>query len=180
MAICIFVGNLPYESTEADLTDYFSRVKASKITLATKFDGRSSGYALVEFEDKEDADTFITRYNGSSFSGRRLEVRLDRKASSSSFRPVEKGKAAASVFVSNIPYSVMKGLDMAGYFAEKVEGVLEGYIYYSKAGKFRPRSKGCGVVRFDTVEHAKECVEKMNETEWLGRTIYCQLDKELR
>jgi RNA recognition motif-containing protein len=72
----LFVGNLPYSATEADLREYFSGV-APPSSIAVPVDretGRPRGFAFVEFADAAHAQDAIQRFNGVPFQGRPLSV----------------------------------------------------------------------------------------------------------
>lgn len=76
MAVRLFVGNLPYSATEADLREYFSAV-APPSSIAVPVDretGRPRGFAFVEYADSEKAKQAIERFNGVPFQGRPLSV----------------------------------------------------------------------------------------------------------
>ncbi len=76
MAVRLFVGNLPYSATEADLREYFSAV-APPSSIAVPVDretGRPRGFAFIEYADTAQAQEAITRFNGVPFQGRPLSV----------------------------------------------------------------------------------------------------------
>lgn len=76
MPVRLFVGNLPYSATEADLRTYFSAV-APPTHIAVPVDrdtGRPRGFAFVEFADAAVAEEAIKRFNGQPFQGRPLSV----------------------------------------------------------------------------------------------------------
>lgn len=76
MAVRLFVGNLPYSATEADLREYFSAV-APPSSIAVPVDretGRPRGFAFIEFADAAHAQDAIQRFNGVPFQGRPLSV----------------------------------------------------------------------------------------------------------
>lgn len=76
MAVRLFVGNLPYSATEADLREYFSAV-APPSSIAVPVDretGRPRGFAFVEFADPAHAQQAIDRFNGVPYQGRPLSV----------------------------------------------------------------------------------------------------------
>lgn len=76
MAVRLFVGNLSYSTTEADLRTYFGAVAApSQVVLPVDREtGRPRGFAFVEFLDRPNAETAIQRFNGQMFNGRPLAV----------------------------------------------------------------------------------------------------------
>src|SRR5882672_3932045 len=76
MAVRLFVGNLPYDVTEAELRAHFAAIgPLSYISLATDRDtGKPRGFAFVEFSARADAEDAIRRLNDQAFKGRALVV----------------------------------------------------------------------------------------------------------
>ena len=76
----IYVGNLPYSVTNADLQHNFSEfgevVSASVMT--DRDSGRSKGFGFVEMGSATQAQAAIDGLNGQSVSGRALVVNLAR------------------------------------------------------------------------------------------------------
>ena len=70
----LYVGNLPFETTESDLKDLFSQAgSVETVRLITDRDtGRSKGFGFVEMQ--EGADKAIAEMNGRDFNGRALTV----------------------------------------------------------------------------------------------------------
>ncbi len=72
----IYVGNLPYNTTEADLQQAFETyggVGRAKV-ITDRETGRSRGFGFVEMTNDTEADAAIEALNGADFSGRRLVV----------------------------------------------------------------------------------------------------------
>jgi len=76
LAVRLFVGNLAYSTTEADLRAYFGTVAPpSQVVLPVDRDtGRPRGFAFVEFSERSQAEQAIQRFNGQVFNGRPLAV----------------------------------------------------------------------------------------------------------
>lgn len=76
MATKLFVGNLPFSATNADLESLFSQVGAvaSVNIIMDKFTGRSRGFGFVEMNSNQEAQTAIERFNGHELQGRALTV----------------------------------------------------------------------------------------------------------
>jgi RNA recognition motif-containing protein len=76
MAMKLFVGNLPFSTTDADLKAMFGQVGevASANVIMDKFTGRSRGFGFVEMTNVEEAQAAIERFNGLEFQGRPLTV----------------------------------------------------------------------------------------------------------
>lgn len=76
MAVRLFVGNMPYGATEADLRTHFAAVgNPSHIVIPVDRDtGRPRGFAFVEFLERGVAEEAISRFNQQPFMGRSLSV----------------------------------------------------------------------------------------------------------
>lgn len=76
MSVRLFIGNLPYSATEADLRALFSEVaEPAQVVLPTDREtGRPRGFAFVDFAERDHAEQVINRYNGQPFNGRPLAV----------------------------------------------------------------------------------------------------------
>jgi RNA recognition motif-containing protein len=74
MAKNLYVGNLPFSTTEADLEGLFGQHGAvARVQIITDRDtGRSRGFAFVEMGDG--AEAAVTALNGAQFQGRTLTV----------------------------------------------------------------------------------------------------------
>ena len=72
----IYVGNMPYSMTEADLNSAFSaHGSVSSARLVTDRDtGRAKGFGFVEMNDANEAKAAIEALNGTSHDGRELVV----------------------------------------------------------------------------------------------------------
>ena len=71
----VYVGNLPYSTTEEELQELFSSCgEVQRAQLITDRDtGRSKGFAFVTFATKEALDSALER-NGEELSGRALRI----------------------------------------------------------------------------------------------------------
>ena len=76
MAVRLFVGNMPYGATEADLRTHFTQVgPPSQVVLPVDRDtGRPRGFAFVEYLDRAMAEQAISKFNQQPFMGRPLSV----------------------------------------------------------------------------------------------------------
>ena len=77
MGTRLFVGNLPFETTEAQVKQLIEGTdrKARSVKIVTdKETGRSRGFAFVDVEDDAQAQAAISELNGKDFGGRALVV----------------------------------------------------------------------------------------------------------
>lgn len=70
----LYVGNLPYDTTDDDLRDAFSQfgTVAGAQVIMDRETGRSRGFGFVEMSDG--GEEAIEQMNGADFGGRRLTV----------------------------------------------------------------------------------------------------------
>jgi RNA recognition motif-containing protein len=72
----LYVGGLPYATTESQLTTLFAAhgtVESARV-IADKFTGQSRGFGFVEMSTSEEAKAAITALNGTQLEGRSLTV----------------------------------------------------------------------------------------------------------
>ncbi len=72
----IYVGNLPFSSTETDLKEVFSRHGSveSVAVITDRETGRPRGFAFVEMEDESAAQDAIRALDGTDLGGRNIKV----------------------------------------------------------------------------------------------------------
>ena|SRR3989344_2619512 len=76
MAKKLYIGGLPYKTTDDELRDLFSKAGAvsSATVIKDKISGRSRGFGFVEYDSDSDAEKAIEMFNGKEFDGRNLTV----------------------------------------------------------------------------------------------------------
>ncbi len=76
MAKKLYVGGLPYSTSDTELKDAFAQ--CGSVTSATiimdKMSGRSKGFGFVEMSSDDEAQKAIDMWNGKDFGGRTLTV----------------------------------------------------------------------------------------------------------
>jgi RNA recognition motif-containing protein len=72
----LFIGNLPYNATEADLRQHFAAIaQPSHVVMPVDREtGRPRGFAFVEFVDRAQAEEVIKKFDAQPFQGRNLAV----------------------------------------------------------------------------------------------------------
>jgi cold-inducible RNA-binding protein len=91
VSVRLFVGNLPYDTTEAELREYLSGAgPLSSVYLPMNRDtGKPRGFAFVEFGQTQHAQEAIRRFNNQPFKGRNLSISEARARES---RPPDDGR----------------------------------------------------------------------------------------
>ena len=72
----IYVGGLPYATTDTQLQEIFSAhgtVESARV-ITDKFTGRSRGFGFVEMSSNDEAQKAIQALNGTDLDGRSLTV----------------------------------------------------------------------------------------------------------
>jgi RNA recognition motif-containing protein len=72
----IFVGNLPFSATEAELSDFFAAAgTVVEVHIVTdKFTGRSRGFGFVTFDSTDAVAKAVAELNDRDFGGRKISV----------------------------------------------------------------------------------------------------------
>lgn len=72
----LYIGNLPYSVTEADLNEMFAAVGevASVAVITDRVTGRAKGFAFVEMASDELANAAIAQLNGKTIGERAITV----------------------------------------------------------------------------------------------------------
>ena len=76
MAKRLFVGNLPYSVTVAQIEELFAKAgKVDSANLITdKYSGRSKGFAFVEMSTEKEAQEAVKTLNNAEMDGRKIVV----------------------------------------------------------------------------------------------------------
>ena len=76
MAKKLYVGGLPYQTTEDELREAFAQAGAveSATIITDRISGRSKGFGFVEMATDEEAEKAIELWNGKDFGGRSIIV----------------------------------------------------------------------------------------------------------
>lgn len=76
MSVRLFIGNLPYSATEAELREHLSAVgePTSVVLPVDRETGRPRGFAFVDYADRAVAEEAIRRFDQQPFKGRGLAV----------------------------------------------------------------------------------------------------------
>lgn len=76
MGTKLYVGGLPYATTEEELKEAFSAAGTvtSAVIITDRMSGRSKGFGFVEFETGEEAEKAIEMFHESEMGGRKIIV----------------------------------------------------------------------------------------------------------
>jgi RNA recognition motif-containing protein len=72
----IYVGNLPWALTSAELYGIFQSFRPVECQILTNMYGKSRGFAIVKFTNEGDAGRAIAALHMAEVNGRNIEVSL--------------------------------------------------------------------------------------------------------
>eukprot|EP00536_Pseudo-nitzschia_multiseries_P000795 jgi/Psemu1/282582/fgenesh1_pg.10_\ len=204
----VYVGNLAWEVSWQDLKDLMKTLnhEVVRVDIMQTSDGRSKGCGIVEFATPEGAAEAVLTLNDTELSGRRIFVREDRENSSSgasgrdyssrggrhnnqrnryqgnnqnansynnnSTVSSDPESQSRRVYVGNMSWDVTWS-DLKDHMKTAGEVVRADVIC-----EHNGRSKGCGIVEFETEEGAQKAIETLTHTELRGRMIFVREDRE--
>ena len=178
----VYVSNLAWSVSWQDLKDFFRKAGVVVYASVMQDNGRSKGRGVVEFETPEEAALAIETLNDVEFEGRPISVREDREENTrrqSRNEPRDEVRPASSlgrrVFVSNLAWST-SWQDLKDYFRQVGKVAYASVMTEDDTG----RSKGCGIVEFETSDEANKAIQTMHDTELDGRKIIVREDREDR
>mmetsp|Transcript_110407 Transcript_110407/g.321451 ORF Transcript_110407/g.321451 Transcript_110407/m.321451 type:complete len:204 (-) Transcript_110407:137-748(-) len=188
MANTLFVGNLPFNTSDDDIALAFAAYGCTSAKMQYHEDsGRSKGWALVTVST--DLATVAEQMNDTDFQGRNLLVREDRgkvkKEPREPRAPRQQGEKPARkpraprdenevvpenniIFVGNLPWDVDSD-SLAAFFP----GHIEANVQTSRDG----RSAGYGLVTYENVALATDAITLNNGMDIGGRTVFCRYDR---
>jgi RNA recognition motif-containing protein len=85
----LYVGGIPYSSTNEDLKAHFSAAGTvvSAQIIIDKMTNRSKGFGFVEMSSEAEAEKAISMFHDQEFQGRRLTVNIARPLAPREDRP---------------------------------------------------------------------------------------------
>lgn len=103
----LFVGNLSFDTTDADLREFFSNAGTcrSATVLMDRATGKSRGFGFVEMSTAEEAQRAIGLLNDRELHGRRISVSQARERGAPRSAGPWKGSTPARSFGPDLPPS---------------------------------------------------------------------------
>lgn len=166
----MFVGNLPFDTTDADVRDFFAQ--HGKVELVSvprnKETGLPRGFAFVDMSTEEELEAAVANLDGVMFNERLLRVtksvpkeEIKKTPRNKSPEPVDGQK----IYVGNLPFEATR------------EQLMELYSQYGEVKSvFIPSDRTTGAGRgfaFVTMsdEDAANAIESTNGMEFEGRRL---------
>lgn len=99
----LFVGNIPFDTTTADLSSLFSlHGKVELVSIPTsKESGMTRGFAFVDMASEEDAQVAIDKLHETEFKGRTMRVNKSLSKEEAKKQPKRTGKLVIHMTTSS-------------------------------------------------------------------------------
>ncbi|KAK9079234.1 hypothetical protein SSX86_000904 [Deinandra increscens subsp. villosa] len=177
----LYVGNLPYAITSAELSQVFGEagdVDSVEIVYDRVTD-RSRGFAFITMASVQEATEAIRMFNGSQIGGRTVKVNfpeVPRGGEREVMGPkIRKGnrefiESPYKIYAGNLSW-IITSERLKDAFADQ-PGLLSAKVIYEKQSG---RSRGFGFVTFSSPEAAESALYAMNEVEVEGRPLRLNL-----
>ncbi|KAL2024793.1 hypothetical protein VTK56DRAFT_5614 [Thermocarpiscus australiensis] len=194
----VYVGNLSYDVKWHHLKDFMRQ--AGEVLYADVLmlpNGMSKGCGIVEYATREQAQQAVQQLSNQNLMGRLVYVREDREAEprfgppggasrggfgggmgggygAGGFNTGMVGGGGRQIYVSNLPYTV-GWQDLKDLFrqAARTGAVIRADVHVGPDG----RSKGSGIVVFETPEDARNAIQQFNGYDWQGRLLEVREDR---
>ena len=182
----IFIKNLNFMTTEAEVKEHFEKVgKVTSCTIAKKPDPKtkegylSRGYGFVEFATKEMAKDAIKKLNNKMLKDYALELKLSEKQLSKIPDSVKKSRNmeenSAKLLIKNVPFECTKKelMKLFSAFGE----IKSMRLPRKQAGSGSHR--GFAFIEYTTQAEAREAFEATGDsTHMYGRRLVVEWAKE--
>ncbi|XP_047975591.1 33 kDa ribonucleoprotein, chloroplastic [Salvia hispanica] len=180
----LYVGNLPFSMTSAQLTEIFAEA-GSVVSAEIVYDrvtDRSRGFAFVTMGSVEEAKEAIRLFDGAQIGGRTSKVNFpevprggEREVMSPKIRSSYQGYVDSpfKIYAGNLSWSLTSQA-LRDAFSHQ-PGYLSAKIIYDRDSG---RSRGFGFITFSSAEEVESALSAMNGVELEGRPLRLNLAEQ--
>ncbi|CAL9134450.1 33 kDa ribonucleoprotein, chloroplastic-like [Musa acuminata AAA Group] len=175
----LYVGNLPFTMTPAELAEVFSEAGTVE-TVEVVYDRvteRSRGFAFVTMASVEEANEAIRMFDGSQVGGRTVKVNFpevprggEREVLGPRMRSRGFVDSPYKVYAGNLGWSLTSQALRDAFFSQP--GLLGAKVIFDRD---TGRSRGFGFVTFASAEECQAAIEAMNGVVVEGRPLRLSL-----
>ena len=178
----LYVGNIPWSTTVEELRGIFSQCGSiSLVDIPTGRQGRSRGYGIVEYSNVQEAQVAIQQLDGHALGDRNITVREDKAPTKSA--PSKSGGNRGSTlgdtpaaegcrcYVGNLAWETTEDSLIA--HCSSVGTVVQSEVARQPGG----RSKGWGLVDYESPDAATAAITTLHNSELQGRSIIVRLER---
>ncbi|XP_072111363.1 nucleolin isoform X2 [Mobula birostris] len=165
----LFVKNLPFKITQDDLKEIFE--DAIDIRIPTSRDGSGTrGIAYIEFETEATAEMLLKQKQGIDVEGRSIIIDYAGAKSTFNAKSGQAQQGSDTLTINNLAYSATE-TTLQNIF-EKASSI--------KIPEKNGKPRGFAIVKFESIEDAKEALESHNNTEIEGRNVRIEYNQGQR
>ncbi|KAI9740554.1 MAG: hypothetical protein M1834_005135 [Cirrosporium novae-zelandiae] len=163
----VYVGNISFDATEADLKELFSDIgEVTQSHILRDYRGLSRGFGYVSFETTEQAAEAIKRFHDTNFLGRTIITNFAIKKAPSEVGTGPRSAPTNSIFIGNLAWT-MTDQDLNNLFKE-IGNVTDVRVSVDRA---TGKPRGFAHADFVDQESATKALEKLNGMELYGRKL---------
>jgi RNA recognition motif-containing protein len=182
----LFVANLPFNFTDADLMSLFKDFHPKEARIAVRRDRRSRGYGFVSFENEQNMQDALKAVDKKLVAEREISVRVvlgEGQRTERSRAPRVDSYRAPRPYVSSVPYTgeLSKTVAFVGNLPYQVDdsklaSLLSGYKCQPPKISRRPdgSSLGFALVTFETEVEQARAISALHNSHFEGRTLNVQ------
>lgn len=173
--VSVFVKNLNFSTTSAQLSDTFKSLPGFVVALIkTKPDPKdaqktlSMGFGFVEFRTKENAELAISSFDNHVLNGHRMQLKLSHRKSGATKTDRSKSEKTNKIIIKNLPFEATR------------KDVLELFGTYGQVKsvrvpkKFDKSARGFAFVEFTLLKEAEDAMNQLEGVHLLGRRLVMQ------
>lgn len=150
----VYVGNIPWTTTQEELLDYMSQCGQVESVVIPQYRDRPKGFGIVTYTTPEAATRAISELDGSVINDRTINVREN-----------QPHQPSPTIFVGNLAWEVT-WQELKDHFRQVGE-----IVHADVLKDYNGVSKGCGVVEFQSSKQAQDAIVMFNQSELKGRSI---------
>lgn len=167
----LFIGNLPFETTDGELRDMFSaHGSVDMVTIPKNRDtGSPRGFAFVDMSTEAEVDAAVAALHETEIGGRKIRVQKslpkdEAQKQQRKFAP-KQDENAQKIYVGNLPYDV--DLEDVKAIYAKFGEIKDAFLPMDRKMN-RPR--GFAFITLDK-EVAEKAIEETNGMDFMGRGL---------
>ncbi|CAM9807472.1 unnamed protein product [Chrysoparadoxa australica] len=181
----VYVGNLPWATTDADLASLFAQYEPYDAHVKTNMSGLSRGFAILRFADPEMGQRAIAEMDNHIIEERPIQVRVDRetgrpsggsgggaRAEGAGGSGLDEDIITDTIFVGNLAWGATDE-DLIAHFSQEGQ-ITSAQVQLGPSG----RSKGWALVKFANPEDAARAVDGLNSSVLHERKLIVRLDRK--
>ncbi|KAG7389512.1 hypothetical protein PHYBOEH_007427 [Phytophthora boehmeriae] len=149
----VYVGNLPEDVRERDLSDEFERF-GRLVSVRIKFPARPPPFAFLEYEDDQAASDAVRSMNGKNFGGSKIRVEMSRGVDDARPRGTQ-----YRVKISGLP-DTMSWQDLKDFLRKG------GDVVHSDVDR-----RGNGTASFATPDEMRRAIRKLDGADLDGEQV---------